>query len=72
MAASPALVPRVGSVFLARGIASLAVAVPVVLILPESIKFLAQRDLAQHRIAPILRQLSAYRFVARGGASGVR
>lgn len=54
------LIPRFGwgSVFVAGGIASLAVVVPVVLVLPESIKFLAQRDLAQHRIAPILRRVS--------------
>lgn len=50
------LIPHHGwqSVFLAGGIASLIVIAPVVLVLPESIKFLAQRDLAQHRIAPIL------------------
>jgi AAHS family 4-hydroxybenzoate transporter-like MFS transporter len=54
------LIPRLGwgSVFVAGGIASLAVVIPVVLVLPESIKFLAQRGLAQHRIAPILRRVS--------------
>jgi AAHS family 4-hydroxybenzoate transporter-like MFS transporter len=52
------LIPRFGweSVFIAGGVASLLAAVPVVLFLPESVKFLAQKDLHQHRIAAILRR----------------
>lgn len=54
------LIPRFGwgSVFLAGGAASLAVLIPVIGVLPESIKFLAERDLAQHRIGAILRRVS--------------
>ncbi|MCI2417806.1 MFS transporter [Saccharopolyspora sp. K220] len=54
------LIPDFGwaSVFLAGGIASLAMLVPVLLFLPESVKFLAQRGLAQHRIIPVLRRVS--------------
>jgi MFS transporter, AAHS family, 4-hydroxybenzoate transporter len=54
------LIPRFGweSVFITGGVASLVVLVPVLLYLPESIKFLAQRDIAQHRIVPILRRVS--------------
>jgi MFS transporter, AAHS family, 4-hydroxybenzoate transporter len=52
------LIPSSGwkSVFLAGGVASMLVLIPVIGLLPESIKFLAQKDLAQHRIAPILRR----------------
>ncbi|NKQ51422.1 MFS transporter [Amycolatopsis sp. K13G38] len=52
------LIPSFGwqSVFVAGGLASLLAVIPVVLFLPESVKFLAQRDLRQHRIAPILRR----------------
>lgn len=55
---SNALIPRFGweSVFVVGGVASLLAVVPVVLFLPESVKFLAQKDLRQHRIAPILRR----------------
>ncbi|OLT04659.1 hypothetical protein BJF90_21655 [Pseudonocardia sp. CNS-004] len=55
---SNALIPRFGweSVFVAGGVASLLAAVPVILFLPESVKFLAQKDLRQHRIAAILRR----------------
>lgn len=55
---SNALIPRFGweAVFVAGGIASLLAAVPVILFLPESVKFLAQRDLRQDRIAAILRR----------------
>lgn len=55
---SNALIPRFGweSVFIAGGVASLLAAVPVILFLPESVKFLAQKDLRQHRIAAILRR----------------
>jgi AAHS family 4-hydroxybenzoate transporter-like MFS transporter len=53
------LIPHHGwqSVFLAGGIASLLVLVPVLLFLPESIKFLAQRNIAQRRIPQILRRV---------------
>jgi len=52
------LIPRFGweAVFVAGGVASLLAVVPVVLFLPESVKFLAQKDLHQHRIAAILRR----------------
>ncbi|MGP4021196.1 MFS transporter [Saccharopolyspora sp. 5N708] len=54
------LIPHFGwqSVFLAGGIGSLVVLVPVLLFLPESIKFLAQRDLARHRLIALLRRVS--------------
>jgi MFS transporter, AAHS family, 4-hydroxybenzoate transporter len=52
------LIPRFGweSVFLAGGVASLLAVIPVVLILPESVKFLAEKDLRQRRIGPTLRR----------------
>jgi MFS transporter, AAHS family, 4-hydroxybenzoate transporter len=55
---SNVLIPRFGweSVFLAGGVASLLAVIPVVLVLPESVKFLAQKDLRQRRIGPTLRR----------------
>jgi MFS transporter, AAHS family, 4-hydroxybenzoate transporter len=73
---SNALIPRFGweSVFIAGGLASLLAVIPVVLFLPESVKFLAQKDLHQHRIAAILRRAlpgvsvpAGARFVAGTG-----
>lgn len=57
---SNALIPHFGwgSVFLAGGIASLVMLVPVVFFLPESVKFLAERDLAPGRVIAILRRVS--------------
>jgi AAHS family 4-hydroxybenzoate transporter-like MFS transporter len=54
------LIPRFGwgSVFLAGGIASLAMLVPVLLFLPESVKFLAERDLRRDRVVAILRRVA--------------
>jgi AAHS family 4-hydroxybenzoate transporter-like MFS transporter len=56
---SNALIPDLGweSVFVVGGIASVLVLVFVALWLPESIKFLVQKDIAPHRIAPVLRRL---------------
>jgi AAHS family 4-hydroxybenzoate transporter-like MFS transporter len=56
---STVLIPRFGwqSVFLAGGICSLLAVIPVLLVLPESVKFLAQKDLKQHRIARIMRRV---------------
>lgn len=56
---SNALIPDLGweSVFVVGGIASVVVLVLVVAWLPESIKFLVQKDLTPHRIPPILRRL---------------
>jgi predicted MFS family arabinose efflux permease len=55
---SNALIPRFGweAVFIAGGVASLLAVVPVVLFLPESVKFLAEKDLHHQRIAAILRR----------------
>jgi MFS transporter, AAHS family, 4-hydroxybenzoate transporter len=55
---SNALIPHHGwgSVFLVGGIASLLMLIPVMLFLPESVKFLAERDLGRDRISPILRR----------------
>jgi MFS transporter, AAHS family, 4-hydroxybenzoate transporter len=74
---SNALIPRFGweAVFVAGGVASLLAVIPVVLFLPESVKFLAQKDLRQHRIAAILRRAlpgvtlpAGARFVVGTGA----
>jgi MFS transporter, AAHS family, 4-hydroxybenzoate transporter len=56
---SNALIPKLGweSVFVVGGVASVAVLVLVALWLPESIKFLVQKDMAPHRIPPVLRRL---------------
>ncbi|SFK71476.1 MFS transporter [Amycolatopsis sacchari] len=53
------LIPEFGwqSVFVAGGVASLLMVIPVALVLPESVKFLAQKDLKQDRIAKILRRI---------------
>lgn len=53
------LIPRFGweSVFVAGGVASLLAVIPVVFVLPESVKFLAQKDMKQDRIAKILRRI---------------
>lgn len=57
---SNALIPDLGwgSVFLVGGIASLIMLIFVALFLPESVKFLAERDFAQDRIIPIVRRFS--------------
>ncbi|RTL67732.1 MAG: MFS transporter [Pseudonocardiaceae bacterium] len=57
---SNALIPKHGweSVFLAGGLASLVVLALVLVFLPESIKFLAQRDIGADRIPPILRRVA--------------
>jgi MFS transporter, AAHS family, 4-hydroxybenzoate transporter len=53
------LIPRLGwqSVFVAGGVCSLLVVIPVVLILPESVKFLAQRDMKHDVIARIMHRI---------------
>lgn len=53
------LIPGHGwqSVFLVGGICSLLVFIPVVFVLPESVKFLAQKDMKQERIAEIMRRV---------------
>ncbi len=59
------LIPRFGwqSVFVAGGIVSLLAVIPVALMLPESVKFLAQRGMSQRRIAEIMtRVLPGSRF----------
>jgi AAHS family 4-hydroxybenzoate transporter-like MFS transporter len=75
------LIPAYGweAVFLAGGLASLLAVIPVVLFLPESVKFLAQKDLRQHRIAAILRRVvpqasfpSGARFVVGGQVDRAR
>lgn len=43
-----------GSVFVAGGVCSLLVVIPVLLVLPESVKFLAQKDRRPERVAAIL------------------
>lgn len=50
------LIPRYGwgSVFVAGGVCSLLVVIPVLLVLPESVKFLAQKDRRPDRVAAIL------------------
>lgn len=69
------LIPGNGwqSVFLAGGICSLVVLIPVIFVLPESVKFLAQKDVKHDRIAAILRRAvpgttfePGTRFVAGG------
>lgn len=52
------LIPRFGwgSVFLVGGIASLIMLGPVLFILPESVKFLAERDLSADRLVAVLRR----------------
>ncbi|GLY66865.1 MFS transporter [Amycolatopsis taiwanensis] len=54
------LIPHYGwpSVFLVGGICSLLVLLPVIFVLPESVKFLAQKDLKHDRIAEILRRVA--------------
>ncbi|MFI5614876.1 MFS transporter [Amycolatopsis sp. NPDC051903] len=54
------LIPHHGwsSVFLAGGIASFAVLIPVILFMPESIKFLAEHNVRREKILPILRRVS--------------
>lgn len=54
------LIPDYGwqAVFIAGGIASLLVVIPVALVLPESVKFLAQKDRAHDRIARIMKRLA--------------
>jgi MFS transporter, AAHS family, 4-hydroxybenzoate transporter len=53
------LIPHHGwqSVFLAGGICSLLVVIPVVFVLPESVKFLAQKGVGADRIAKIMRRV---------------
>ncbi|HET6499145.1 MAG TPA: MFS transporter [Amycolatopsis sp.] len=53
------LIPGHGwqSVFVAGGVCSLLVLVPVIFVLPESVKFLAQKNLRQDRIARIMRRV---------------
>ncbi|GAB2990692.1 MFS transporter [Amycolatopsis acidiphila] len=65
---SNVLIPRFGweSVFVAGGICSLLAVIPVVFVLPESVKFLAQKDLKQHRIAKILRRIDPSLHFAEG------
>jgi len=57
---SIALIPSYGwqSVFLVGGICSLLAVIPVALALPESVKFLAQKDMAHDRIAMIMRRVA--------------
>lgn len=54
------LIPKFGwkSVFIFGGVLSLACAVVLYRMLPESIRFLASKGRAAHRIAPILRRLA--------------
>ncbi|WP_236794882.1 MFS transporter [Amycolatopsis sp. GM8] len=65
---SNVLIPRYGweSVFVAGGVASLLAVIPVVLVLPESVKFLAQKDIKQDRIAKILRRIDPSLKFAEG------
>lgn len=65
---SNVLIPRFGweSVFVAGGICSLLVVIPVIFVLPESVKFLAQKDLKQDRIAKILRRVDPSATFAEG------
>ncbi|MFD2421126.1 MFS transporter [Amycolatopsis pigmentata] len=54
------LIPHYGwrSVFIAGGVASLLALIPVVLVLPESVKFLAQKDRRHDRIARIMKRVA--------------
>ncbi|WP_160148862.1 MFS transporter [Amycolatopsis alkalitolerans] len=62
------LIPRFGweSVFVAGGVASLLAVIPVALVLPESVKFLAQKDRKQDKIAKILRRIDPSLKFAEG------
>jgi AAHS family 4-hydroxybenzoate transporter-like MFS transporter len=62
------LIPEHGweSVFVLGGACSLLAAIPVQLLLPESVKFLAQRDMRQGRIAQIMRRVAPGANFAEG------
>ena len=62
------LIPKYGwqSVFIVGGLCSLAAVVAVVLALPESVKFLAEKDMKRDRIAATLRKIDPSIIIAKG------